>query len=377
MPHAGDFLNKSQLGKEKYYSLKIYICGMCKLIQVLDVISPEELFNNYKYSSSIGLSKYFEEYANFLKSKKYFNKGDLIVEIGSNDGVFLEPLKKYGAKTLGVDPALNINEIARKKGLKIIDGYFDSKIAVKIIKKYGKAKIITASNVLAHIDDIGEVIRGIKSLLDFDGLLLIEVHYLPTLIDKNQYDFFYNEHLCYYTLNNIVFLLNKFELKPVGFQFTDLHGGTIRVFAGHSENVSLKTSAKIKSILKKEKGALFANKIKNYPTSVNKKIKLFKEKLVEITKNNGMSVGFGASGRANTLINSAGISSNEIKYIVDESPLRAGKYMPGSHIPVKKLDYFLNDKKPTHIILFAWAYREQIIPKLSAFTARGGKIIKP
>jgi methylation protein EvaC len=377
MPHAGDFLNKNEIGKEIYYPLKIYICGNCKLVQVLDVVNPDKLFKDYKYASSVGLSRYFEEYADYLFSKKILKKGDFVVEIGSNDGVFLSPLEKRGAKTLGVDPAKNINKIARKRSLKILDGYFDTKIAERISNKYGKANMITASNVLAHIDDIGEVVRGIKILLETNGVLLFEVHYLPTLIDKNQYDFFYNEHLCYYTLTNILNLLNKYKLKVTDVQFTDLHGGTIRVFAGHSENVNLKTSAKVKSILKKEKGAEFSGKINNYPAIVYKKINSFKKKVAEITEKGEILVGYGASGRANTIINSAGISRKEIKYVVDDSPLRAGKYMPGSHIPVKSLDFFLKDEKAKHLILFAWAYKNQILAKIELFVKRGGNIIKP
>jgi methylation protein EvaC len=377
MPHAGDFLNKKDIGREKSYPLRIFYCKDCSLIQICDVPDAGELFRNYKYASSYSLKDYFFDYAQ--KLSKIIKKGSFIVEIGSNDGVLLSPLSKLGYKVLGVDPAKNIAKIAAKRGVATLPEYFNYQTAKKIIKKYGQADAFLASNVLAHIDDMDSVARGVKSLLKKDGIFVFEVHYLPDLIKKFQYDFFYNEHLCYYLVNPLKKFWQKYGLTIYKIEKTKMHMGTIRVYVKNADNNKIKIDSSIGRFLQTEKREGFL-KIKKYLDFAKKveshKLK-FAKYLTDVKSKTGKIVGYGASGRANTILNYCGTNSNIIEYIVDESPLRSGKFTPGSHIPIKSLDYFKKDKKVKYCVLFAESYKEEILSKNQAFIKRGGKFILP
>lgn len=372
MPHAGDFLNKFEIGKEKYYPLRIFYCKKCYLVQVLDIPDPKDLFTNYKYASTYSLKNYFEKYA--IKLSKLFKRNDFIIEIGCNDGVLLKPLKELGARVLGIDPAILIKD----KKVLVENKFFNEKTSKFILKKYGKADVILASNVMAHIDDMTGVLKGIKNILKPSGVFIFEVHYLPSLINNMQYDFFYNEHLSYYTLTTLKRFFQKFGLTLTKVENTKVHGGSIRVYV-KIDNVECKINNSVQKMLDYEKsnGFLKLEKYKNFAREVEKsKISLL-NKIIKLKSNNNKLVGYGASGRANTILNYCGITSNMINYIVDESPLRAGKYTPGVYIPIKNLDYFKNDKNIRNVILFAGAYKKQIIDKNKEFIKRGGRFISP
>lgn len=372
MPHAGNFLFKEEVGKEKYYPLIIYKCLKCGLVQILDIVPSSVLFKNYHYLSSVSLSDHFNKYAREI-SKRFLNKDSFVVEIGSNDGVLLEPLTKMGIKVLGVDPSSNIAKIANDKGLNTIVDYFNLKTAKNILKKHGRADAILANNVLAHIDDMNEVFNGIKLLLNPTGVLIFEVHYLPDLIKKNQYDFFYNEHLSYYDVSTLSKFLNKHNLKIFDIKKTKIHAGSIRIYAKFKNNKTLVVNKRVNEFTARENKKL---NIKNFIEEVED----HKRKLIKIIlnlKNSGNKiVGYGASGRGNTLLNYCGIDINQIDYIVDESSERQGKFTPGTHIPIVAPEVFKKDKVD-YVLLLAWNYKSEIFKKEFKFIKNGGKFIVP
>lgn len=372
MPHAGDFLTRDQIGKEKYYPLRIFYCKKCHLVQVLDVPDPKELFLNYKYASTYSLKNYFEKYA--VKLSKLFRKDDFVIEIGCNDGVLLKPLKKLGAKVLGIDPA----GLIKDKSMLVENKFFNEKTSLFISEKYGKADVVLASNVMAHIDDMQDVLRGIKNILKPNGTFIFEVHYLPKLIDKMQYDFFYNEHLGYYTLTTLRTFFEKFGFLITKVEMTKIHNGSIRVYVKNN-NVNCKINNSVQKMLKYEKqnGFLKLEKYKCFAKEVEKSKINFLNKINKLRSKDKKLVGYGASGRANTILNYCGITPDMIYYIVDESPLRAGKYTPKSHIPIKSLEYFKKDGDVKNVILFAGAYKNQIKEKNKEFIKSGGKFILP
>ncbi|OGM21551.1 hypothetical protein A2955_00510 [Candidatus Woesebacteria bacterium RIFCSPLOWO2_01_FULL_37_19] len=377
MPHAGDFLLKKDLGREKHYPLKIYFCCDCSLVQVLEVIEPDILFGDYRYLSSIGSSWHFEEYAKELASG-YLKKGDFVVEIGSNDGVLLSPLKKLGIKVLGVDPAKNVAQIANKKGLKTIVDYFGEKTSKKIRKTYDQADAIFANNVLAHIDDMDDVFKGIRKLLKAKGMLVFEVHYLADLIDKLQYDFFYNEHLCYHSLTSLIPFLRKHGMEIFNIKRIPVHSGSIRAFVKFSKNKKIKIESVVEKSLREEieKGFNKYNNLKSFALKVVDHRAKLRRVLRKIKSGGNKIVGYGASGRANTLLNFGKIGTNLIDYIVDESPERYGRFTPGTHIPIVPPEIFRKDKVK-HALLLAWNYKDMIIKKEFDFIKNGGKFIIP
>jgi SAM-dependent methyltransferase len=376
MPLAGNFLLKKNIGKEKFYPLELYRCLDCSLVQVLHLISPEELFNDYRYLSSVSLTKHFTEYAvNVVK--RFDLKNKLILEIGSNDGVLLTPFKNLGVKVLGIDPAKNVAAIANKKGLSTIADFFSVVSARKILHDYGFFKAIFANNVLAHIDTIRDVFEGITIILDTDGVLVFEVHYLPELLIKLQYDFFYHEHMSYYTITCLKPFIESFGLVIFDVKKISIHSGSIRVFVKHKENHSLQIRDRVERFLSFEKDFFDQNVI--YET-FSKKVEKQKQKLTQLLKKlhkqKKKIIGYGASGRGNTLLNFCGIDTNLINYIVDDSPERYGRYTPGTHIPIVPRTIFQSDTVD-YALLLAWNYKRSILAKEEKYLARGGSFIFP
>lgn len=376
MPHAGDFLKKRDVGKENLYPLRIYLCKDCGLVQILDIIPPSVLFKDYHYFSSVSLADHFQKYANYIKNR--IPKNSFIVEIGSNDGALLHPLKQMGHRVIGVDPAKNVAKFASKRGVKTIVDFFDDKIAQKITKKYGQADVVLANNVLAHIDDIQKVFKGITRLLKKDGIIIFEVHYFPDLIIKMQYDFFYGEHLSYFSLWTIEKFLEKYNIEIFDVKRIKTHSGSIRVFAKFKRNRNYKISQSVMKLIGKEKMQNI-NSLANLDDFA-KRVFSHREKLIkvlnEIKKGGHHIAGYGASGRANTLLNFCGIDSSTIDYIVDDSPERQGKLTPGTHIPIVPASNFGKDKIK-YVVLLAWNYKDEILNKEKAFLKRGGKFVIP
>ena len=377
MPHAGDFLTAKEVGKEFYYPLRIYFCRDCSLVQNLDVISPMKLFKQYHYLSSISLTDHFQKYAMEIK-RRFLNKDSFVIEIGSNDGVLLSPLEKIGIKTIGVDPASNVAKIAKKRGVRTIVDFFGDKVAEKILKENGKADVIMANNVLAHIDNMDDVFRGIVKLLKPDGVLIFEVHYLPDLLNKMQYDFFYSEHLSYYSLAALVPFLSKFCLKIFDVKKVLTHSGSIRVYVEFKKSGKERISKNVEKLRKQELrlGTFSEKKLKLFVNNVYKHRKLMRSLLAKIKEDNKRIIGYGAAGRANTLLNFCEINTDTLDYIVDDSPERQGKYTPGTHIPIVSPDIFRKDSV-NYVLLLAWNYKKQIIEKEAKFIKDGGKFIIP
>jgi SAM-dependent methyltransferase len=377
MPLAGNFLLKKEVGGESDYPLKVYRCNNCSLVQLLVVVSPEKLFKDYRYISSIPLNDHFEKFARKV-TNKFKLKDKKILEIGSNDGVFLNHLNNLGVKVLGIDPAENIAKIANNKGLTTIVDYFSIITSRKIKKKYGTFDAIFASNVLAHIDDIAGVYRGIDALLAENGILVIEVHYLLDLIRTHQYDFIYHEHLIYYTLKPLIKFLKTTDMEIFDVEHTKLHSGSLRIFLKKKNNQMLKKTQRYKNFVNVENTSLKGN---SEYKSFNKFLIRHKEEVIELFKNFQLKqkkvVGYGASGRANTFLNYVGLTTKDIAYIIDESPERYGRYTPGTHIRIVPPDFLENDKIPDYIFILAWNYSQKIMNKQKKFSQKGGKFIIP
>ncbi len=377
MPHAGNYLTEKELGQEYFYPLRIYFCRKCGLVQNLDLIPQKVLFEKYFYLSSVSLSGYFQKYANEMK-KRFLKKKSFIVEIGSNDGVLLLPLKKMGYKVLGVDPARNIAKVAEKKGVKTIVDYFGDKTAKNIVKEYGKADMILANNVLAHIDDMNNVFKGIIKLLNPKGILVFEVHYLADLLEKMQYDFFYGEHLSYYSLYSLVPFLSKYDLEIFDVKRIPIHSGTIRIFVKFKNHHSRKVNKRVVELIKSEtKSEIFKESyLRDFSKKVYKHKLELRKLLLNIKRSNQRIAGYGAGGRANTLSNFCGIDNNMLDYIVDDSPERQGKYTPGTHIPIVSPYVFRKDTI-RNTLIFAWDYKDSIIEKEKDYLKKGGRFIIP
>lgn len=360
---------------EPMYPLKTYFCRDCGLAQLLDVVPKEELFRHYPFiSSGVGNTpKHFQEYAQEIQ-KDFLKPGELVVEVGGNDGVLLSELK--GVKTLNVEPALNIAPLAEKRGVPTIAEFFSGKLAKAIVKKYGKAAVVLGNNSIPHIDNQIDVMKGFKALLKGDGVGVIQAHYLGYIFDTLGYGDIYHEHLSYYALRPLVRFYKKFGLEIFDYQMLPFQGVSIRIYFGHAgkHKVQPKVAALAKEELDKGWGSIGAYR------SLARAVSQSRDKLVAILtklKKQGKHIAaYGAAAKGVPILNYAGITDKLVDFCVDGLPDKQGLCMPQSHIPIispeeartRPVDYYL---------LLAWNFREHIAEKESAFVSRGGKFIMP
>lgn len=379
-PLANSFLKEKDLSEpEPFFPLELEFCLNCSLLQLTHIISPDLMFRNYLYVSSTSkvFVSHFETYAKEVYDKFRLNKKSFVIDIGSNDGILLKPFKELGVKILGVDPAVNIAKEATAQGLETLPEYFDQQLAAKILKKYGKADVITANNVFAHTNDITEMVKAVKILLDKNGVFIIEFQYLLDILQKNLFDNIYHEHLSYYSLKPLLSFFKEQGMKIIDAKRVDTHGGSLRIYVTN-ETSKYKILPAIKHILNEEEKAgiymsdtyiEFANKIKRNKTKL---IRLLNKLRIR-----GKTVSaYGAPGKSTTLLNYFSIGKDTIDYVVDDSPIKQGLYMPGTHIPIVSPEEI--QKRPTdYILILAWNFADSIIRKLTDYSICGGKFIVP
>ncbi len=377
---ANSYLSQSQLtGKELKVPLEVYYCSTCHLSQLVDIVNPRMLFENYAYFSSASpqLIKHFEYYAKEVFRRYPQLTKKLVLEVASNDGILLKFFKQHGARVLGIDPAKNIAKIANQNGVETIPRFFSTALATKILKKYGQASIITANNVLAHTSKLRDIIAGVKNLLAQDGVFVFQVKYLVDLLEKNEFDTIYHEHISYFSLLPLMRLFNDYELEIFDVKHVETEGGSIRIYAGNSPLI-YKKLPRLKKLYQREKKLRldhiqvykkFAQKpplVRNKLMSLLNKLKQEKVKIA----------GYGASAKGNTLLQYCGINNKTLDYIIDSAPFKQGKYTPGTHIPIYHPDY-LKKEVPDYILLLAWNFGRSIIDKEAWFRSHGGKFIIP
>jgi len=380
MPIPNGFLTKSQLlHKEKRYPLKACVCTTCWLVQLTRVIPAEIMFKNYVYipSTSTTMLDHFESLSIESSKKAHLRKKNLVVDIGSNDATLLSYYKKNGARILGVDPAENLAKKANAQGIPTMVHYFTKDLARRIVADHGTAKIITATNVIAHIDDLHDAVDGVRALLHPQGLFVIEAPYLVDLIDNNEFDTIYHEHLSYFTIHPLQRLFGKHGLRIIDVVKQHIHGGSIRVYVSHV-NSSHTTHPRVGKFLIEEKVKQF-HTISTYDTFAVR-ISQMKKNLVSLLKRmkkEGKSIiGYGASAKGNVLENYCAITPNILDYIVDSTPYKQGKYTPGTHIRIYPEEKLLKDQ-PDYALLTSWNFAEEILEKNSKYREAGGRFIIP
>ena len=354
--------------------LELYYCPVSKLVQLNIEVDKKILFpKSYPYTSSTTkiLRENFLRLRNQIDKNNFLKKNDLIIDIGSNDGNLLSNFKDQ-YKVLGVTPE-NIGKIAIKKGIPTIIDYFDTLVVKKINKKYGKAKIITATNVFAHINEVNKLIKNIKRCLVEDGIFVSESHYLLPLIETNQYDTIYHEHLRYYSLTSLNYLFSKHQLEIFKAEKINTHGGSIRIYAARKNIYKIDSSVK---------------RIKNNEKNLEKKLLDFKDRvlnsklefynlLTRIRKNkkNLKIAGISAPSRSTTLINYLGLDENIIEYIFEvKGSKKIGMYLPGTKIKIIE-EKIKNLKKYQYLLIFSWHIQKDIIKVLRKKGYKGKFII--
>ncbi len=364
----------SKISEEIFFPAEMLFSEKSKLAQLGCIVDKKILFpKSYPYTSSTTkiLRQNFADLYNHTLSIIKLDKNDLIIDIGSNDGNLLSNFKS-NHRVLGVTPE-KIGKIAIKKGIPTIINYYDKEISNKILKKYGKAKVITATNVFAHIDNINSILKLIKKNLKNDGVFISESHYLLTLIKTLQYDTIYHEHMRYYSLMSLNYLFKKHDLEIIDVKEISTHGGSIRVFA--SRKGIYRITSRVKRQFKKERRYLNKKYFNIFRKEVVKsKIDLF-NLIKKISEKDKKICGIGAPSRASTLINYIGLNEDIIDSVLEiNGSYKIGNYVPGTKIPILN-ENIINKIKPDFLILFSWHIKDELKKNLRNKGFKGKFII--
>ena len=381
MPLANSYVLKGNLERrERTYPLHVRVCENCLLVQHDADVSPEEMFREYAYFSSV--SKAWVEHARTFvhMAHERFGLGpdSKVVEIASNDGYLLTHFVDLGVPVLGVDPARNIAAIARRSGVPTEAIFFSLDNAKTLADRGDSADLIVANNVLAHVPDINDVMSGIKRLLKPHGVLTAEFPHLLPLLEGIKFDTIYHEHFFYYSLLSFEAILNHHGLKVFDVQRLPTHGGSLRVFACHAENATLGEMPGLLAVRRLERRAKldrldayrgFGERVR----SVKRALLAFLDRADDETKS---VAGFGAAAKGSTLLNYCGVSNGQIEYVVDETPAKVGKYLPGSHLPIVPLET-IGQTRPDFILILPWNHKTEIMGKLAFVRAWDAHFVVP
>ncbi|MDO8623497.1 MAG: class I SAM-dependent methyltransferase [archaeon] len=373
-PFANSLLNSPD-EKENSYPLSLSFCGDCGLVQLNETADPKELFSKYVWvtGTSRTARDYSKTFCDNILSKVDVN-GSYVLEVASNDGTFLIPFIQKGYNVLGVDPAENIVDIAISNGVPTACSFFGQDIARQIVEEKGKAKVIFARNVIAHVANLHDFVSGLETCLDDEGLLVLEAHYAKPILEGLQYDSFYHEHLCYFSIKSMENLLKQHNFHIVDVRQGPISGGSLEVYAAKNNQ---QESVNVSSFRNTEK-LIGLNEFNSW-IDFAKRVHSHKDELSAIlsdlskTKN---IVGYGASARSSTLLNFCGITPDMVSMIADQNPIKHNKYTAGTHIPIYSPDDVM-DTNPDYVFITGWNFTDEIINILSDRYSFNGKCIIP
>ena len=360
------------------FPLAVEFCENCKLSQLTHVVDPEVLFRYYTYRSSVnaGYRNHCKKMAESLVSSKVLNGKSFVIDIAGNDGTLLkEFVDVANCEVLNVDPAENLCKIAEDSGITSLPIFWNFESSKEILQYHGKADVIVSTNVFAHVDDIQGFIKGIKTVLKENGTWVLEFPYLVDLIERNEFDTVYFEHMSYLGIHPVNYLCERNGLKIYEIEKFSIHGGTVRLKITH-EDSDIPIRESVSAFLNLEIHEKFDSydRYKNWSKIVESVIEEFSSNLRDLKAAGHKIAAFAASAKGNTLLNSAKIREDVIDYIADETPEKIGKFSPGTGIPIVRIDKIRNSP-PDYIVILSWNFKHEIIEKLRKFY--DGKFIIP
>jgi hypothetical protein len=364
---------------EVFYPLHVRLCDVCLLVQLPAYVSSEDIFSEYAYFSTYSDSwvAHAKRYAEAMTGQLGLTSGSLITEVASNDGYLLQHFLALGIPVLGVEPAANVAEAARSRGVPTLVQFLTSEAGREIARRHGRADLVVANNVLAHVPDIRDFAAGLRALVKDAGLVTLEFPHLLRLIERRQYDTIYHEHFSYLSLLTSSRVLATAGLRVIDVDELDTHGGSLRVHARPDENASEPTS-RVKSVLDEEESAGL-HTVAGHEGFASEVLQIKSGLLAFLlgAAREGRSVaGYGAPGKGNTLLNHCGIRSDLLQYTVDRSPVKQGKYLPGTHIPIYEPER-LSLTRPDYILVLPWNLREEISRQLEYIRSWEGRLVFP
>jgi len=380
-PLSNSYLTKEELHqKEIFYPLKVYVCQTCFLVQLQEYESAEAIFRDYAYFSSYSESwlKHSKEYVDKMIRLFKIDTHSYVVEIASNDGYLLQYFVEKGVSVLGIEPAGNVAQVARQKGIPTEAIFFGTETAKRLASEGKRADLLLGNNVLAHVPNLNDFVMGLKILLKSQGIITMEFPHLMRLMEGTQFDTIYHEHFSYFSFITVEKVFSAHGLTLFDVEELSTHGGSLRIYARHKENETKPVGERVRKMIQKEKEAGYAD-IRHY-LGFQEKVKTIKKDILKFliqAKEEGRKiVGYGAPAKGNTLLNYCGIRTDFIDYTVDRNPYKQGHYLPGSHIPIEAPDK-IKETKPDYVFVLPWNIKDEIMEQMAVIRQWGGKFVIP
>ena len=380
-PLANSYLAPEQLDQmEPFYPLHAYVCGECFLVQLQEFETPQHIFTEYAYFSSYSDSwvAHAKRYADQMIDRFGFDSSSQVIEIASNDGYLLQFFKERDVPVLGIEPAANVARAAEEKGIDTLVQFFNPETASELGDRGVQADLLLGNNVLAHVPGLNEFVRGMKIALKPTGIITMEFPHLLRLMQENQFDTIYHEHFSYLSLATVERVFAKFGLRLFDVDQLPTHGGSLRIYATHTDNDARPTTENVHALKREELeaglGSLDAyRKFADGVKETKRKLLTF---LIEAREQGKSVVGYGAPAKGNTLLNYCGVRTDFIDYTVDRSPHKQGRFLPGVHLPIYDPDR-IRETKPDYVLILPWNIKDEIVKQMAYVRDWGGRFVVP
>jgi hypothetical protein len=380
-PLANSLLRTEDLDKpEPRFPLDLVFCRTCTLVQITETVPPEQLFREYLYFSSFSetMLEHARELVRRFSGELGLDAGSLAVEIASNDGYLLQYYKAAGIPVLGIEPAENVARVAiEERGVPTLSEFFGIALARKLVAQGRRADVLHANNVLAHVADLGGFVDGIREILADEGVAALEFPYLGDMIEHSEFDTIYHEHLCYFSLGALVHLFDRHGLKALDVERLPLHGGSLLLTVGRASSRRPPKPA-VAALLgeEREQGMDTPAYYRGFAHRVLQLKGELRELLIRLRAEGNRIAAYGAAAKGSTLLNTFGIGSETLDFVVDRNTHKQGLSMPGVRIPIVPPEKLV-ERMPAYTLLLTWNFADEILRQQDEYRRRGGKFILP
>jgi len=380
-PLCESYLRPDQLNQmEAFYPLHVFVCESCFLVQLQEYVSVDEIFTEYAYFSSFSDSwlAHAKAYTEKMIERFSLNSNSQVIELASNDGYLLQYFVQAGVPALGIEPAANVAAVAEAKGVRTIVRFFNRESARELVPEIGQADLLLGNNVLAQVPDVNSFVAGMKLVLKSDGVITMEFPHLLKLIAEHQFDTIYHEHFSYFSLYSAEKIFAAHGLRIFDVEQLPTHGGSLRIYACHTEDGSKGTSERLSHLRKEESEAGISDvgSYSSFAATVEETKYRLLEFLIRARREGKRVAGYGAPGKGNTLLNYCGIRTDLLPYTVDRNPYKHGKFLPGSHIPIYSPEH-IAATKPDYILILPWNLKSEIVQQLAYAREWGARFVVP
>ncbi len=380
-PLSNAMIKKENLNKnEKKFPLHVFVCKQCLLVQLQEFEKPKEIFSDYVYFSSYSKTwlEHAEKYVDMMISRIKLTEKNQVIEIASNDGYLLQFFKEKNIPVLGIEPAINVAKVAQEKNIPTITKFFGTKTAKTLLKEGKLADLLLGNNVLAHVPDLNDFVKGMKMILNEKGVITMEFPHLLQLISNNQFDTIYHEHFSYFSFLTVQKVFEYHGLVIYDVEELLTHGGSLRIFAKHNDDGSKPISNNIEIMKRKEKefGLDKISTYTNFQRNINRVKINIQDFFIKCSKDGKKVVGYGAPAKGNTLLNYCKINKHQMDFTVDLSKYKQGLFLPGTHIPVYS-PKMIKETKPDYVFILPWNLKEEIMSQLEFIRKWNAKFVIP